>query len=194
MSNLSLESVVSDTDSDITGAKVAPATADPSRRRTRSWVGIIGRWVLPTVVVALTLTTAWLKWQTSCARETEVARTQSVQAAATGAVAILSYQPDTVDRDLAAARDRLTGQFRDSYTSLTHDVVAPGAKQQKVTAVATVPAAASVSASTTHAVVLVFVDQTTIVDNNAPTSTVSSVRVTLDKIDGRWLISGFDPV
>jgi Mce-associated membrane protein len=50
------------------------------------------------------------------------------------------------------------------------------------------------SASADHAEVLVFVNQTITVGNDPPTDTVSSVRVTLDKIGGRWLISGFDPV
>src|ERR1700730_4942359 len=54
---------------------------------------------------------------------------------------MLSYQPDTVEKDLAVARDQLTGAFRDSYTSLTRDVVVPGAKDKQVPAVATVPAA-----------------------------------------------------
>ncbi|HEY0225381.1 MAG TPA: hypothetical protein VGC05_03090 [Mycobacterium sp.] len=142
----------------------------------------------------LALSAAWLKWQVFNAQETNTARIQAVQAATEGTVAILSYQPGTVEQDLAAARDRLTGQFRESYTSLTHDVVVPGAKEKKVAAVATAPDAATMSASPDHAVVLVFVNQTTIVDNGAPTSTVSSVRVVLDKINGRWLISGFDPV
>jgi Mce-associated membrane protein len=43
-------------------------------------------------------------------------------------------------------------------------------------------------------VVLLFVNQTVNMGSNAPTNTDSSVRVTLDKIGGRWLISGFDPV
>jgi Mce-associated membrane protein len=51
-----------------------------------------------------------------------------------------------------------------------------------------------VSADPNHEVVLVFVNQTTILGNSAPAYTASSVRVMLDKIDGRWLISGFDPV
>ena len=51
--------------------------------------------------------------------------------------------------ELHAARDLLTGDFRDSYTSLTNDVVIPGAKQKQISAVATVPAAASVSAMQT---------------------------------------------
>ncbi len=55
--------------------------------------------------------------------------------------------------------------------------------------------AASVSASEkNHAVVLVFVDQTTVVGNDAPTDTDSVVRVTLDRIGNRWLISGFEPI
>ena len=33
-----------------------------------------------------------------------------------------------------------------------------------------------------------------IIGQDAPTSTASSVRVTLDKVGGRWLISQFDPV
>jgi Mce-associated membrane protein len=57
-----------------------------------------------------------------------------------------------------------------------------------------VPAAASVSANPSHAVVLLFVNQTVTVGNSAPADTASSVRVTVDKVDGRWLISKFDPV
>ena len=88
----------------------------------------------------------------------------------------------------------MTGAFRDSYSSLVHDVVIPGAKQKQITAKATVPAVASVSANEKHAVVLVFVNQTINVGNDRPSDTASSVRVTLDKIGGRWLISQFDPI
>ena len=59
---------------------------------------------------------------------------------------------------------------------------------------ATVPAAAAASATPTHAVVLLFVNQSVIVGQSAPTSTASSVRVTVDKVGARWLISQFDPV
>jgi Mce-associated membrane protein len=73
-------------------------------------------------------------------------------------------------------------------------VVIPGSKQKHVSAVANVPAAASMSASADHAEVLVFVNQTITVGNDPPTDTASRVRVTLDKIGGRWLISAFEPV
>jgi Mce-associated membrane protein len=130
----------------------------------------------------------------SSARDADAARAQSVQAAVDSTVAMLSYRPDTVEKNLAAARDRMTGAFRDSYTSLTHDVVIPGAKQRQISAVATVPAAASVTATATHAVVLVFVNQSTTIGNDPPTDTASTVKVTLDKVGDRWLISQFDPV
>ncbi|GAB5011279.1 hypothetical protein MAHJHV63_39310 [Mycobacterium avium subsp. hominissuis] len=50
------------------------------------------------------------------------------------------------------------------------------------------------SATGNHAVVLLFVDQTVTVGQDAPTNTASIVRVTLDKIGDQWLITGFDPV
>jgi Mce-associated membrane protein len=136
----------------------------------------------------------FLKWQHSSVRDAEVVRMESVQAAKTSTVAMLSYKPDTVEQQLGAARDLLAGEFRDSYSSLTNDVVIPGAKEKQISATATVPAAASVSAEPNHAVVLVFVNQTVVMGDGAPTDTASTVRVGLDKIDGRWLISKFDPV
>jgi Mce-associated membrane protein len=123
-----------------------------------------------------------------------VARAESVRAATDSTIALLSYKPDTVEKDLDAARSRLTGSFLNAYTSLTHDVVIPGAKQKQISAVATVPAAASTSATENHAMVLLFVNQSVIIGQDAPTNTASSVRVTLDKVGGRWLISQFDPV
>lgn len=160
-----------------------------------------GRWttvavfgLLPALLAALTLTAGFFKWQVGTAHDADLARVSSLQAATEGTVALLTYQAKTVDTDLATARDRLTGPFRDSYTSLIHDVVIPGSKQQNISTVATVPAGASVSASTTHAVALLYVDQTTTVGTAAPTATASSVRVTLDKVGTRWLISGFEPV
>jgi Mce-associated membrane protein len=150
--------------------------------------------VLPVLALLLALGVGYLKWLDGTARESQTAAEQSIRAASDSTVAILSYKPETVDRDLKAAADRLTGSFRQEYTQLVSDVVAPGAKQQHISAVATVPAAASVSATGNHAVVLVFVDQTTTIGNDAPTQSTSSVRVTLDNVDGRWLISQFDPV
>jgi Mce-associated membrane protein len=150
--------------------------------------------IVPGVALMLALGGGYLKWQDNSVRDASTARVESLQAAKDSTVALLSYRADSADKDLMAARDRLTGSFRDSYTSLTNDVVIPGAKQKQISAAATIPAAAPVSASQNHAVVLVFVNQTVTVGTDAPTDTASSVKVTLDKIGGRWLISAFDPV
>lgn len=149
---------------------------------------------LPILVFAGTIGAGYLKWRCETLRVEQRAAAESVAVAKEGVIALLSYRPDTVDKDLRSARDRLTGSFRDAYTSLINDVVIPGAKQKKITTAATVPAAASVSANATHAVAVVYVDQTMTMGSDAPTDTASTVRVGLDKVDGRWLISAFDPV
>jgi Mce-associated membrane protein len=164
-----------------------------SARRVR-WSGAIVYVVLPALALLLASAAGFLKWQDGSARDAAMARTESVRAATDSTIALLSYKPDTVEKDLDAARGRLTGTFLSAYTSLTHDVVIPGAKQKQISAVATVPAAASTSATGNHAVVLLFVNQTVIIGQDVPTNTASSVRVTLDKVGGRWLISQFDPV
>ena len=167
-----------------------PAAAN----RTVNWSRVVAYGILPYLALSLAVGTAYLKWQESWTRNATSARVESVAAAKESTIALLSYQPDTVEKELDAARSRLTGTFRESYTSLTDDVVIPGAKQKHISAVATVPAASSVSATPNHAVVLLFVDQRTVIGADEPTDTASSVRVTLDKIAGRWLISSFDPV
>jgi Mce-associated membrane protein len=155
---------------------------------------LFSRGVLPCAALGLAVAAGFLNWVDGSARQSALARVASLRAASDSTAALLSYQHDNVDNDVAAAKERLTGNFKDAYTSLTHDVVIPGAKQKQVSVTATVPAAASLSASENHAVVLVFVDQTLTMGNQAPSNTASSVRVTLENIDGRWLISQFDPI
>ena len=194
------ESVQTVTIADDTEASEAATEVDgpdhdeqPTARHIR-WSQAIVFVVLPALALLLASAAGFLKWQDGSAREAGVARTESVRAATDSTIALLSYKPDTVEKDLDAARGRLTGSFLNAYTSLTHDVVIPGAKQKQISAIATVPAAASTSATENHAVVLLFVNQSVIIGQDAPTSTASSVRVTLDKVGGRWLISQFDPV
>ncbi len=172
---------------------VATGAADRDEHG-RSWTRALAFGLLPGLALMIAMAAGFLKWQDSSLRDAQTVRLEAMQAAKDSTIALLSYQPNTVEKDLGAARDRLTGSFRDSYTSLTHDVVIPGAKQKQISAVVTVPAVASVSASADHAVVLVFVNQTIIVGTDAPTATASSVKVSLERIGGRWLISDFTPV
>lgn len=166
----------------------------PTVKPLNKWSRAVVYGLLPALALLLAVTSAYLKWQDSTIRPNEAASVASIQAAKDSTVAILSYQPNTVEQQLGSARDLLTGEFRDAYTQLTNDVVIPGSKQKQISVVATVPAVASVSADEKHAVALVFVNQTTVIGKDAPSDSTSSVRVTMDNVDGRWLISKFDPV
>jgi Mce-associated membrane protein len=167
----------------------------PAKTKLRiSWPLVLAYGVLPGLALVLAAAGGFLKWQDSSARAAQLARIESVAAAKDSTIALLSYKSDTVEKDLEGAKNRMTGAFKESYSQLINDVVIPGAKRGHISTTASVPAAASVSANANHAVTLLFVNQTAVVDKDPPTDSVSSVRVTLDKVGGRWLISGFDPV
>ncbi|ORW99168.1 hypothetical protein AWC29_29370 [Mycobacterium triplex] len=169
-------------------------TAGKQRNTDGRWSRVIVFAVIPVLAMALAAVAGYLKWQDASIRESDSWAAQSVRVATEDTIAMLSYHPETVDKELTTARDRMTGNFRDAYLRLINEVVIPGAKQKRVTAVATVPAAASVSVTENRAVVMVFVNQTTTIGNDPPTDTVSTVRVTLDKVNERWLVSQFQPI
>lgn len=153
---------------------------------------------LAAVAVALAAATGVLQWQAHSQRSLETARAESLKAARDTTAAVFTYTADSVDKDLAARTGRLTGAFRDEYTSLMTDQVIPNAREGNVTTVTEVPAAASVSVSATGAVALLFVDQTITRSQGGgparPTKSTFGVRVTLERIGGRWLVSEFQPV
>lgn len=177
----------------------ADDAVDDDGRPVDGRLRIVAFGVLPAVVVALGAGAGVLGWQESSQREVQAARVESVAIARDSTVAMLSYRAETVEQDLRSARDRLTGTFLNSFTDLIDTVVIPGAKEKQISSTARVSAVASVSATAKRAVALVFVDQIVTIGANAPdsgnpTGTASSVRVTLDKVGDRWLVSGFDPV
>lgn len=158
------------------------------------WVRIAALVGLPLLALVLTAAAGYLKWEHDSLAASRNAATESVRAASDATVKMLSYKPETVEQELNAAKDDLVGGFRDEYSSLIKDVVIPGSREKHISAVATVPGASSVSADRDHAVVLVFVDQSTTIGTDPPTDTASSVKVSLDRVDDRWLVSGFEPI
>ncbi len=179
---------------DVDKAPTDDSTAIASPPKGRRWPRVVAFVLLPTLTVILGGGAGCLAWDTMSAHLVQQARAESVHAATDGALALLAYQPDTAEKSLGAARELLTGKFKTSYAVFTHQHVIPDAREQHITSVVTVPAAAFVQASIDHAVVIVFVNQTFLRDPDPPTSTASDVRVTLEKIGHRWLISDFTPV
>jgi Mce-associated membrane protein len=148
------------------------------------------------VVASTVLAAGLLYFQYRPDRATDAAAAKAaITAASEGTVAILSYSPDTFDRDFASAKSRLTGDFLSYYSQFTQEIVGPAAKQKSVKTSAVVVRAAASELHPDSAVVLVFINQSTAsADRPQPTLTSSSVLVTLTKAHDNWLISSFNPV
>jgi Mce-associated membrane protein len=129
-------------------------------------------------------------------QQTDAAAAQSaVDAARDGTVALLSYKPDTLNQDFAAAKSHLTGDFLNYYDQFTKQIVTPAAKEKALTTTAQVVGAAASELHPNSAVVLLFVNQATISkDRPDPAMASSSVLVSLTKVHGKWLITKFEPV
>jgi Mce-associated membrane protein len=184
-------------DSAMTAIKEEPEAAEVEANRERrpiAWSRVVAYRVLPGLALLLAVAAGYLLWTGGTGDDVALARTESVRVASEDAVALLSYKGESAEKDLNAARDRLTGDFKDAYTDLIRRVVIPGAKEKQISAIVKVSAAASVSATANHAVVLLFANQTVTIGQGAPTDTQPVIRVTLDKVNGRWLVSHFDPV
>ena len=125
----------------------------------------------------------------------DAAAQRAVHAASDGAVAALSYSSENMDRDFARARSHLTGDFLAYYDKFTKEIVIPTVKEKHLSQTATVVRAAVAELESNSAVVLVFLNETTLSkDKPQPLITPSSVRITLTKVGGSWLISKLDPV
>ena len=97
-------------------------------------------------------------------------------------------------RDFASAKSHLTGDFLAYYDKFTKDIVTPTVQQKHITQTAAVLRAAISELHPDSAVVLVFLNETTASkEKPEPLTTPSSVRVTLTKVNGSWLISKLDP-
>jgi Mce-associated membrane protein len=120
---------------------------------------------------------------------------QVVRAASDGAVALLSYSPETLGRDLANAKSRVTEHYLPYYQQFVDQIVGPSAQRGQITTTATVVKAAVAELQPNSAVVLVFVKQKTASkEKPEPVVTSNSLRVTLKKVNSSWLIEKFDGV
>ncbi|WP_235676874.1 twin-arginine translocation pathway signal [Mycolicibacterium porcinum] len=158
------------------------------------------QWFPLALVVALIASAALAGWlyfaQFRTDQQTGPAASATVlKAANDGTVALLSYAPDSLDRDFTAAKSHLTGDFLSYYTQFTQEIVAPAAKQKSVKTAAAIVRSAVSEIHPDSATVLVFVNQATTSQENPNGSfAASAVKVGMSKIDGNWLISSFDPV
>jgi Mce-associated membrane protein len=167
------------------------------RRSARVVRARLGAILLAAALVASAGVAAWLYFQEyrPDQQTNDAAANVALDAAKNGTVALLSYSPESLDKDFAAAKSHLTGDFLSYYTQFTDQIVTPAAKQKAVKTSAAVVRAAVSEMHPDSAMVLVFINQnTTSKENPDGAFAASAVKVGLKKINDAWLISSFDPV
>ncbi|WP_369806465.1 hypothetical protein [Mycobacterium sp. E3198] len=173
---------------------------EPSERRRRGLPPGLRKVIAAVLIVLLLISggvATWLyfkQYRPDQQTDTDVARTVA-RAGSDATVALLSYSYDTLDKDFAAARKHLTGDFLSYYDQFSQQTVAPMAKQKSMKTTAKVTGAAVSELHPDSAVVLVFVDQVTSTkDSPQPSVAVSSVLVRMSRVGGNWLITKFTPI
>lgn len=161
--------------------------------RVRPRAAYLGLGIAAVVLAGATATFAWLT-----VRDADIAnaRTVAVSAAEEKVVKLLSYDHRSLQADQESRGADLTGTFKNDYVALLRDVVAPAATQQQLSTRSAVVSSSVVDAQGTDTVtVLLFLNQTSqSAAKKDPTMTGSRVRVSMNEVDGDWLVSGITPV
>ncbi len=151
--------------------------------------------VLLTVVISVLTASLYFKqYRPDQQTDPGVAATV-ITAASDGTVALLSYAPESLDKDFATAKSHLSGDFLSYYNDFTQRILGPAAKLKSLKTRAHVTDAALSELRPDSAVVLVYVNQTTTSkDSTEPSVSSSSVLVKMARVNGNWLIVKFDPI
>ncbi len=181
-------------DSDSGSDSAAPAVRRKRRKLSAGAMVVVVSVVLLLVSAGLTAFVYFTEYRPD-QQVGQAAMNGAMDAAKNGSVALLTYSPDTLEKDFEGAKANLTGDFLSYYTDFTQQIVTPAAKEKQVKTSASVVRTAIAEMHPDSAVVLVFINQvTTSKENPDGAFAASAVKVGLTKVDDRWLISAFDPV
>jgi len=168
---------------------------ETTRRRAQSWVAVrswIGRnLVLSGLAVALVVAAVLLALtQLSLNSDGSLnsSRTSALAAARSYAIDLASYNYKHLEQDFGKVLVESTPAFRQNFTQ-SSEALKTTLTRYDASATAKVVAAGLVSATTSRAVALIFLNQT--VDNTlrkGKSTTESRVEITLLRSGGRWLI------
>lgn len=162
---------------------------DKAKRSKRPWRHYLRRSVLPLLLIASLAVSGFLGWTQWQEHQVKLAGQQAQQAAVAYAQVLTSIDSNKVDENFRQVLDGATGEFKDMYTQSSVQL-----RQllidNKATAHGVVVDSAIQSASTNKVVVLVFIDQT-VTNMSAPDPRIdrSRIKMTMEKIDGRWRAS-----
>ena len=166
-----------------------PDTATPAPGTTTHPIRRVLAGVLAAAVCAGAGFAGWRMYSDAAV---DRAASEALETARNYAVTLTSIQAGDIDRNFSDVLAGATGEFRDMYSRSSSQL-----KQMLVdnnaSSTGTVVDAAVRSATADEAVVLLFVDQT-ITNTATPEPRVDRSRVvmTLDNVDGGWLVSRVD--
>ncbi|OBG27498.1 hypothetical protein A5672_05255 [Mycobacterium alsense] len=162
---------------------------DRVKLRKRPWRRYLRRGIMPLLLVASLTVSGFLGWRQWQEHQVTLAGQQAQQAAIAYAQVLTSIDSNNVDQNFRQVLDGATGEFKDMYTQSSVQL-----RQllidNKATAHGVVVDSAIQSASTNKVVVLVFIDQT-VTNTAAPDPRIdrSRIKITMEKVDGRWRAS-----
>ena len=165
------------------------STAETLPSRRQRWIHskavlVSAGAIVVALVVGLVLSLSALSNQNALVSS----RTTALSAARTYAVELASYNYRSLDRDFSTVAANSTPSFRRTFAE-SSDALKSTLSRYKATAVAKVVSAGVVSATTSRAVVLVFLNQNIANSTQTkPTTDRSQVEVTLVRSGGRWLV------
>ena len=149
--------------------------------------------VLALAALVLSGAVFYLLNQVNDARAADAAGDDAVQAARAHAQDLLSYDYRSLDSDFQRGLAATTGGFHTQYQQTTSRLVRPQATQQKVIVQAAVMNAGLISTDGDGASVLLFVDRvTTKAGQKKPTFNQDRVRMSMTKVNGKWLVAKLD--
>ncbi|MCW2913697.1 MAG: hypothetical protein JWN52_1765 [Actinomycetia bacterium] len=163
-----------------------PEDGEVSRGSRRGAVLVLA--VLSVVTLALAATTVllWL-WKSDLNAKESAAR-DGLNAATSAAQDFSSYDYRTIESNFKTSANAATGSFRQQYMGMMSRV-RDTAQQQQIVVVGTVLKAGVEQVGAKQIVAVVFLNQETSKLNQARSTDQYRLRLTVDKVQDRWLVS-----
>lgn len=172
---------------------VARGLARTASRNLSALGGLRGQvvLVLVTVVALVAAGAGMLYYQVQYAQAVDAARSEAAAKAPSLAETVLTYDYRTLQQDLEKAKEISTGGMLQQYGRIASGAPASRAKKQQVVTQAAVIASGVTEAEPDRVETLLFVTLAT--QNKTlqkPRIVRSEARMTLTKVDGKWLVAG----
>lgn len=149
----------------------------------------VTRWAAAGVLAAVLAGAGYEGWLVFQQHQKDVAAAQALEAAKKYIITLTSVDTNAIDKNFTDVLDGSTGEFKDMYTKSSAQL-RQTLIDNKAAAHGSVIDAAVQSATEDKVDVVLFVDQS--VSNGAapaPQLDRSRVKMTMEKVDGRWLAS-----